>query len=75
MAEAEFLNDPHVGRFPIRDVALTASGGEFEFGEVAAGEVIAHVGGGEADFAVEGCIGEAYLFDEIWASGVAIRNN
>ena len=52
VAEAELLNDLHVGRFPFWDVALTASGGEFEFGEVAAGEVIAHVGGGEPDFAV-----------------------
>ena len=52
MTEAEFLDDPHVGRFPFWDVALTASRGEFEFGEVAAREVIANVGGGQADFTV-----------------------
>src|SRR5580704_14919163 len=48
VTEAEFLNNDHVGRFPFRDVALTASGGEFELGEVAARKVIAHVGGSQA---------------------------
>jgi len=52
VAEAELLNDLHVGRFPFWDVALTASGGDFELGEVAAREVIADVGGGQADIAV-----------------------
>ena len=54
VTKAELLNDLHVGRFPFWDVALTASGGEFEFGEVAAREVVAHVGSGQADFAVHG---------------------
>src|SRR5580704_8724102 len=52
MTEAELLNNDHVGRFPFWDVALTASGGDLKFGEVAAREVVAHVGGGQADFAV-----------------------
>ena len=42
-----------VGRFPFWEVALTASSRQFELCEVAAREVIAHVSGGEPDFAVE----------------------
>jgi hypothetical protein len=53
VAEAELLNDLHVGRFPFWDIALPASGGEFEFGEVAASEVIAQIGCREPDFAMK----------------------
>ena len=73
VTEAKFANDGHVGRFPFWDVALTPSGGDFERAEVVAREVIAHVGGGQADFAVHDAHGASLPVWRDWGEGAEGR--
>jgi hypothetical protein len=47
MTESQFLDDLEIGRSPIRGATQTVRDTEIEGSEMAAGEMIAEVGGGQ----------------------------